>query len=435
MGGAEINRHLVIPAHPHTDDRQAGIGRDFRQQGEVRRRILIDRGDAHHPSHGQLIFPLAFVDKGEGVSRGDTRFLVFLTCIDLNQHIRTAVKLVHGFGERPCQLFPVERLDHVEQRDRVIGLVGLQGADQPQLEIGPSLFHGGPLALCLLHAVLSEDAVPGGDDRLDVIHVEFLRHCRQGDVTRPTACLLCGLADFLTHLGKVLDNIFGGQIVFRHKTLMGHDGTSHSKAISMARHAARLRAGAAPSSRQAPFDMALLTDERAGDPVSIVSALPRLPVNRIAVIFRHYDKADRAALGLALARICRTNGFLFLVAGDPALAMRLKADGIHVPQWQVQVIRGLKKIHPGWIISAACHDAPALSRAARMGADCAFLSPVFATASHVGARPLGPLRAHAVAATARLPVLALGGINPQTVGKIKPGIFAGFGAIDGLSKD
>jgi len=179
--------------------------------------------------------------------------------------------------------------------------------------------------------------------------------------------------------------------------------------------------------------MVLFTDERAGDPVSIVETLPRLPHSRLAVIFRHYDTPRREVLGRDLAQVCRRKRLLFLVAGDAALAQRLSADGVHIPQWRAQEIRGLKSQHPNWIISTACHDASSLDRAAAMGADCAFLSPVFATASHMGVRPLGPLRAHALAARARLPVLALGGINPQTAVKIKPGIFAGFGAIDGLS--
>ncbi|NHK28127.1 thiamine phosphate synthase [Parvularcula flava] len=180
--------------------------------------------------------------------------------------------------------------------------------------------------------------------------------------------------------------------------------------------------------------MALFTDERAGDPASILEALPRLPGIRLAVIFRHYGAPDREAPGRKLARSCRMKGVVLLVAGDPALALRLRADGMHVPQWQAKTIRGLKKVHPHWIISTSCHDWPSLANAATNAADCAFVSPVFATSSHRGARPLGPLRAHALAAQAELPCLALGGINPQTAGKIKPGIFAGFGAIDGLSR-
>ena len=179
--------------------------------------------------------------------------------------------------------------------------------------------------------------------------------------------------------------------------------------------------------------MALFTDERAEDPASIVNSLPRLPGIRMAVIFRHYGRPDREMLARRLDQACRLKGLRLLVAGDPALAFRLKAGGVHVPQWQSHNIRGLRIRYPDWLVSAACHDAASLAQAAGMGADCAFLSPVFATASHGGVRTLGPLRAHALAAQARLPVLALGGINPQTAGKIKPGIFAGFGAIDGLS--
>jgi thiamine-phosphate pyrophosphorylase len=49
--------------------------------------------------------------------------------------------------------------------------------------------------------------------------------------------------------------------------------------------------------------------------------------------------------------------------------------------------------------------------AERAGADLLFLSPVFATSSHPGARPLGLARFAWLARRTPLPVLALGGMN------------------------
>lgn len=203
---------------------------------------------------------------------------------------------------------------------------------------------------------------------------------------------------------------------------------------TLARHAARLRAGRAAASRRAPLDLAVFTDERADNPARIVEALPPLPGIRLAVIFRHYAAPDRESLGASLAAVCRLRGLRFLVAGDAALALRLRADGLHFPEWQIDKIRGLKRLYPGWIMSAACHSLPALLRAEDAGADCAFLSPVFSTASHAGETALGERNASMMAAQVRLPILALGGVGANNAGKIKPGIWAGFGAIDAFSR-
>jgi thiamine-phosphate pyrophosphorylase len=73
-----------------------------------------------------------------------------------------------------------------------------------------------------------------------------------------------------------------------------------------------------------------------------------------------------------------------------------------------------------------------LRAAERAGVDLIFLSPLFATRSHPGARPLGPFRFAAIARRASMPVMALGGVHPRHSGAIRRLGAAGFGAIDGL---
>jgi thiamine monophosphate synthase len=120
---------------------------------------------------------------------------------------------------------------------------------------------------------------------------------------------------------------------------------------------------------------------------------------------------------------------IFLVAGDAALARRVKADGVHLPQYQLRGGRpaGLK------IVTAACHTRAALARAAAVGVDLALVSPVFATRSHAGAPALGPHRFARLIRGAAVPVAALGGITPQTAKRLRPLNVAGVAAIDGLS--
>ena len=62
-------------------------------------------------------------------------------------------------------------------------------------------------------------------------------------------------------------------------------------------------------------------------------------------------------------------------------------------------------------------------------ADALVLSPVFATRSHPGAPPLGPLRFRLLARQARVPVIALGGMTARRAAALG----AAWAAIDGLS--
>ncbi len=173
----------------------------------------------------------------------------------------------------------------------------------------------------------------------------------------------------------------------------------------------------------------MLTDEaRLGDPVAAAALLPR----GAGVIFRHYDAADRAALAANLARLCRARGLTLLVAGDAALARAVGADGIHLPEHLLPRARFLRHRYPSFLITAAVHNLRALKSAEQHAADAVLLAPVFATASHPGAAPLGAARLAALLRNTRLPVYALGGISEKGARRLIGSGAAGLAAIGAL---
>ncbi|MBV9884436.1 MAG: thiamine phosphate synthase, partial [Sphingomonadaceae bacterium] len=64
------------------------------------------------------------------------------------------------------------------------------------------------------------------------------------------------------------------------------------------------------------------------------------------------------------------------------------------------------------------------------GADLLFLSPVYPTASHAGAQPLGLARFAWLARRTSLPVIALGGMNPARGRRLASFGAYGWAAID-----
>jgi len=169
----------------------------------------------------------------------------------------------------------------------------------------------------------------------------------------------------------------------------------------------------------------LFTDAaRLADPLAAAAALPR---GRAGVVFRHDGVPGRAALGRALARVCRARRLVLVVAGDARLAASLGA-GLHLRdgRWP-----GAARTRRGIAPTSSAHDVPAARRAMRAGARLVFLSPVFATASHPGAPALGPLRWAALARHARGRAAALGGITGRTVGRL-PRACRAVGAIGAL---
>lgn len=181
--------------------------------------------------------------------------------------------------------------------------------------------------------------------------------------------------------------------------------------------------------RRALPPLILMTDRRRRpDPAAW---LDRLPAGA-AVLLRDYDAPDRAERARALRAATRRHGLLLLIGGDWRLAAAAGADGLHLPERVARAGRRFDAIRPDWLITAAAHSRPALIAAARAGADAALLSPVFATASHPGARPLGPVRFAALAGAAPLPVYALGGIGPAARARLAACGAAGFAGISGL---
>lgn len=186
--------------------------------------------------------------------------------------------------------------------------------------------------------------------------------------------------------------------------------------------------------RRLPW-LILVTDEtRLPDPAGAIRGLPR----GSAVILRHYGAPDRPTLARRLAALCRRRGVWLLIAGDCRLAAAVGADGVHLPEAAARrgpmVCGGRSALRrPGFLVTAAAHSPMALRRAARAGADAALLSPVFATASHPGAKGIGALRFAAWCRRAPLPVYALGGIDRRAARRLKGAGSAGFAAIGGLA--
>jgi thiamine-phosphate pyrophosphorylase len=174
----------------------------------------------------------------------------------------------------------------------------------------------------------------------------------------------------------------------------------------------------------------LMTDERRlKDPVAAAWALPK----GSAIILRHTQAEARASLAERLAPIAKARGLLLLIAGDAALAVRVKASGLHLSQARMREAAQLKARHPHWLITAAAHSLAALATAKVAHADAALLAPVFATQSHLGRPFLGAARARMMARQAPLPVYALGGIDARSIGRLKGGCFAGIAGVGALA--
>jgi thiamine-phosphate pyrophosphorylase len=184
----------------------------------------------------------------------------------------------------------------------------------------------------------------------------------------------------------------------------------------------------AARSRYALPPLILMTDdERLADPVSAARALPRGSM----VIVRMRDAARRNELATTLRAIAKARGLKLLIAGDPDLAARIGADGIHLAEAHARQAAHWRARHADWIITASAHSMTAIMPARH--ADAVIVAPVFPTASHPGGATLGVMRLRLIARQSAVPVYALGGIDARTVGQLEDAKLAGVAAIGALA--
>lgn len=152
----------------------------------------------------------------------------------------------------------------------------------------------------------------------------------------------------------------------------------------------------------------LMTDERMGD--ALLAAIWRLP-RGTGVVFRHYslDVGERAGLYCKIRRIARARRLTLLSGGR---------RGEHGRHWGAT--------------TAPVHSIRERVAAERGGARLIFVSPVFATASHLGARPLGRVRFGLLIRTSRVPIIALGGMSHKKARSLAEFGIYGWAAISSL---
>lgn len=172
-----------------------------------------------------------------------------------------------------------------------------------------------------------------------------------------------------------------------------------------------------------------LTDpERTPHPWEQAERLPR----GAGVVLRWFGRDDRLEVGRRLAEVCRDRGLWFLVGADADLAEAVAADGLHVPERNLEYVPSYRRRYPEWMITAAAHSPAALDAAATCGLDAALVSPVFASASPSAGAPLGVETFKAWVAEAGTAVYALGGVTVETAPALAGSGACGLATVGGI---
>ncbi|MDZ4183762.1 MAG: thiamine phosphate synthase [Desulfuromonadales bacterium] len=154
--------------------------------------------------------------------------------------------------------------------------------------------------------------------------------------------------------------------------------------------------------------------------IEVTEELVRQGIRVIQYRAKEKSQVERYRECLALRKITRQAGVVFIVNDHIDLALAVEADGVHVGQndLPVPVVRSL--VGEAMLIGLSTHS-PAQARAAVLaGADYLGVGPVFATATKKDVvSPVGLEYVKYVAENISLPFVAIGGIKEENIGQVR----------------
>ena len=119
-----------------------------------------------------------------------------------------------------------------------------------------------------------------------------------------------------------------------------------------------------------------------------------------------------------IIKICRKYGVKFLVNDDPILALKVNADGCHLGQKDMSIIKA-KKILKNKIIGITCHNSIRLAKKALMnGANYIAIGAFYKTKTKKVKFRAKPSILRKIKKLSNNPIVAIGGINERNYKKL-----------------
>ena len=141
-------------------------------------------------------------------------------------------------------------------------------------------------------------------------------------------------------------------------------------------------------------------------------------VNFFQLRLKNEKLSKKILFSKKIIKVCRKYGVKFLVNDDPILALKVNADGCHLGQKDMSIIKA-KKILKNKIIGITCHNSIRLAKKALMnGANYIAVGAFYKTKTKKVKFRAKPSILRKIKKLSESPVVAIGGINEKNYKKL-----------------
>ena len=142
---------------------------------------------------------------------------------------------------------------------------------------------------------------------------------------------------------------------------------------------------------------------------------------------KHMDEELFCEEAVEIHRLCQQYGVPFVINDNVDIVLKMNADGVHVGQNDMEAGNVREKLGPNKIIGVSAHSVQEALQAESRGADYLGVGAAFTTGSKADANVISHETIKAICEAVSIPVVAIGGISKDNVGKL-----AGTG-VDGVA--
>ena len=128
-----------------------------------------------------------------------------------------------------------------------------------------------------------------------------------------------------------------------------------------------------------------------------------------------------------IRELCSRYQVPFFINDKVEIAIRCKADGIHVGQEDMAAAQVRRRVGPDMMIGVSAHSVEEALEAVKHGADCLGVGAMFSTSTKTDVNLLPKETLRAICEAVDVPVVAIGGINKDNIS-----LLAGTG-VDGVA--